>query len=176
MLAPCASYKPGFHASRILILLLWRGTHTRQNQAKPHTSKSGPVVTLQMLFCRSHRSASQQALAETPCVPLRLCICICRHEVHLCHTPVLELWVQSYARRHALHLGLILSARRHEVHLCHTPTLELWVQTYARRYALILSAQMHEVHLCHTPALELWVQSSARRHALHLYHTLALEL
>ena len=35
-----------------------------------HTpSKSGPVVTLQMLFSRSHRSASQQALAKTQCEP-----------------------------------------------------------------------------------------------------------
>jgi len=30
------------------------------------------VVTLQMLFSRSHRSASQQALPNTQCVPLRL--------------------------------------------------------------------------------------------------------
>jgi len=48
----------------------------------------------------------------------------------------LELWVQNYARRHALHLVLILSAQRHEVHLCHTPALELWVQSYARRHTL----------------------------------------
>ena len=69
-----------------------------------------------------------------------------RYEVHLCHTPALELWVQSYARRHALHLALILSAERHEVHLCHTPALELWVQSYARR---------HILHLRLPPALEL---------------------
>jgi len=151
------------------------GAHTRDKIKPNHTPrKSGPVVTLQMLFSRSHRSASQQALAETPCVPLRLCIC--SHEVHLCHTPALELWVQIYARRHALHLALILSVRRHEVHLCHTPALELWVQSYALRHVLILSAQRHEVHLCHTPALELWVQRYARRHTLHLYHTPALEL
>jgi len=43
LLAPCASYRPGLSASSIrgcspiLILLLWRGAHTRQNQAKPHT-------------------------------------------------------------------------------------------------------------------------------------------
>jgi len=139
-----------------------------------------------MLFSRSHRSASQQALAKTPCVSPRLCIC--RHEVHSCHTPALELWIQSYACWYALHLALILSAKRYEVHSCHTPTLELWIQSYACWYALhlalILSAQRYEVHLCHTPALELWVQSYARRHALilsaqrhevHLCHTPALD-
>ena len=66
--------------------------------------------------------------------------------MHLCLTPALELWVQSYARRHALHLALSLLAQRHEVHLCHTPALELWVQSYARRHAL---------HLCLPSALEL---------------------
>jgi len=84
-----------------------------------------------------------------------------RHEVYLCHTPALELWVQSSACRHALHLALILSVQRHEVHLCHAPPLEPWVQNHDRRYVL---------HLCLPPALELQVLTWAcSRHALLLF-------
>ena len=42
-----------------------RGARTRVKIKTRHTpSKPGPVVTLQMLFSRSHRSASQQALPK----------------------------------------------------------------------------------------------------------------
>jgi len=50
-----------------------RGARTRVKIKTRHTpSKSGPVVTLSMLFSRSHWSASQQALPKTQCVPLQL--------------------------------------------------------------------------------------------------------
>ena len=72
MLAPCASYRPGLPVSSIRAVREYEscssgGARTRVKIKPRHTPrKSGPVVTLQMLFSRSHQSASQQALLKDP--------------------------------------------------------------------------------------------------------------